>query len=391
MELMGARRNTWAVAGAVVAVSAASIAGALPASAAYRGANGVIAFTSARTGTNQVFVRSADGTEKQLTTITGVGGATAPSFSPDGSRIAYVSGSDVWVMRADGTHKVNLTHNAKNNADPTWSPDGAKIAFRSSRDVMSGEIYSVPAGGGTPHRITHNTMAERNLDWAPNGARIAFDASGTGAAPNSQIYVASVSTGAVTNLSSNSYDDSSPDYSPDGSRIAFVSDRQQGGNLWLMNADGSASTPVGTPNVYAAAAAPAWTPDGSAIIIGANMGLGKQQLWSVDQLTFETVQPYNTNPSVQPLHHPVVVVNPPAAPGGSTVGISGSDFLSVQTVKLAFRDAKKHTFALATVHTNAGGAFAKSAKVPAKAAKGAGILTATGVGGLKVSVPFSKS
>lgn len=382
--------------GAVVAVATASVAGALPASAAYRGANGVIAFTSARTGSPQIYVRAADGTQKQLTNITG--GATAPSFSPDGSRIAYASGSDIWVMRADGTHKVNLTHNKKNNADPTWSPDGTKIAFRSAKDVASGEIYSVPAGGGTQHRITHNNMSERNVNWAPNGTRIAFDASGNGATPNSQIYVAAVANGVITRLSNNSYNDGSPDFSPDGTRIAFVSDRQAGGNLWTMNADGSAPASVGTPSVYTAPTAPAWTPDGAAIIVGANMGLGSLQLWSIDaasgdhtQLTSDAGQPYNTDPSVQALHSPVVVVNPPTAAAGSTVGISGSDFLSLQTVKLSFRDAKKNTFALGTAKTSLGGAFAKSVKVPAKAAKGAGVITATGVGGLTVSVPFSKS
>lgn len=398
MALTVAGRKCVAVGGAAVAaLTAVGLVGATPASAAYRGATGVIAFTSARTGTNQIYVRATDGTEKQLTTVT-TGGATAPSFSPDGSKIAYVAGSDIWVMHADGTHKVNLTHNAKNNADPTWSPDGTKVAFRSTRDVASGEVYSVPAGGGTPHRITHNTMTERNLDWAPTGTRIAFDASGIGATPNSQIYTAAVSNGAVTNISNNSYSDSSPDFSPTGSLIVFVSDRQAGGNLWLMNADGSAPTAVGTPNPYVGPVGPAWSADGAQIVTGANEGLGSLQLWSIDpgtgahtQLTFETGQPYNANPSVQPLHQPALVLGVSAAAGGSTVSVSGTDFLSLQTVKLSFRDAKKHTFALGAAKTDITGAFTKSVKVPATAAKGAGVIIATGVGGLTKSASFTKS
>jgi Tol biopolymer transport system component len=381
---------------AVTAVTAAGLIGAIPASAAYRGANGVIAFTSTRTGASQVWVRAANGTEKLLTTATG--GAVAPSFSPDGSRIAYASGADIWVMHADGTHKVNLTHNAKNNADPTWSPDGTKIAFVSTRDVFPGEIYSMPAGGGTPHRITHNAMTERNLNWSPKGTTIAFDASGPGATGNSQIYSASVATGAVTNLSKNSSNDFAPDYSPDGALIVFVSDRQDGGNLWLMNTDGSAPTALGTPNGYVAPVGPAWSADGSQIITGANEGMGSLQLWSIDAgtgtptvLTSDQGQPLNESASVQPLHSPALVLGAPAAAGGSMVTVSGTDFLSIQTVKLSFRDAKKHTFALGTAKTDINGAFTKAIKVPATAAKGSGVIIATGFGGLTKSVSFAKS
>jgi len=387
-----------AVAGAAVAaLTAAGLVGAAPASAAYRGTNGVIAFTSTRTGASQVYLRASDGTEKQLTSVT-TGGAYAPTFSPDGSRIAYVAGNDIWVMHADGTHKVNLTHNAKNNADPTWSPDGTKIAFISTRDVYPGEIYSMPAGGGTPHRITHNSMTERNLNWSPKGTTIAFDASGNGATPNSQIYSATVANGAVTNLSKNSSNDAAPDYSPNGALIVFVSDRQSGGNIWLMNADGSSPVAVGTPNPYVGPMGPAWSSDGSQIVTGANEGMGSLQLWSIDPgtgqptvLTADTGQPSDANPCVQPLHSPALVLGASAAAGGSTVSVSGTDFLSMQTVKFSFRDATRHTFALGTGKTDINGAVTKAVKVPATAAKGAGVLTATGIGGLKVSVSFTKS
>jgi Tol biopolymer transport system component len=392
------RRNAGAVAGvAVVVLTAAGLVGAAPASAAYRGANGVIAFTSTRTGASQVYVRATDGTEEQLTNGT-PGGASAPTFSPDGSRIAYSAGNDIWLMHADGTHKVNLTHDAKNNTDPIWAPDGTKIAFLSTRDVVSAEIYSMPAGGGAPHRITHNAMTERNLSWAPTGTRIAFDASGNGATPNVQIYAAAVATGAITNLSNNPYNDRSPDFSPSGALIVFISDRSAGGNLWLMSADGSAPTPAGTPNVYVGPVGPTWSADGSQIVTGANEGLGSLQLWSIDpgtgqgtQLTSDSGQPANANPSVQPLHQPALLLGAPSGASGSTLSSSGSDFLSLQTVKLTFRDAKKHTFALGTVKTDINGAFMKAVKVPAAAAKGAGAITATGIGGLTISVNFRKS
>ena len=63
----------------------------------------------------------------------------SPSWSPDGSKIAFSSSRDgnyeIYVMDADGSNQTNLTNNSANDSGPSWSPDGSKIAFSSSRDV----------------------------------------------------------------------------------------------------------------------------------------------------------------------------------------------------------------------------------------------------------------
>ena len=93
----------------------------------------------------------------QLTATVGV--EYAPTWSPDGSRIAYVSspthqlsGSDVWVVQADGGPPVNLTedHDGRDTY-PAWSPDGTQIAFESSRD--GGGCYLMPALGGPVSKV----------------------------------------------------------------------------------------------------------------------------------------------------------------------------------------------------------------------------------------------
>jgi dipeptidyl aminopeptidase/acylaminoacyl peptidase len=65
-------------------------------------------------------------------------GDSQPDFSPDGRQIVYSSyrngSQDIFVMKADGSGKKNLTRNAAWDADPAFSPDGRYIVFASNRD-----------------------------------------------------------------------------------------------------------------------------------------------------------------------------------------------------------------------------------------------------------------
>ena len=105
------------------------------------------------------------------------GSSSEPSFSPDGTRIAFrgtlicphSSGTDIWVMNSDGGGKVNLTDDTGTGDNhPTFSPDGAKIAFNSSRP--NGEptaVYLVGAGGGAVSRLASSAGFDNDPDWGP--------------------------------------------------------------------------------------------------------------------------------------------------------------------------------------------------------------------------------
>jgi Tol biopolymer transport system component len=88
-----------------------------------------------------------------------------PDWSPDGTRIAFVSIRDgdreIYVMAPNGSNLVQLTNNDNGEADPTWSPDGSRIAFASDQDGDY-EIYVMAADGtGLVRQLTHNTADDR--------------------------------------------------------------------------------------------------------------------------------------------------------------------------------------------------------------------------------------
>ena len=91
-----------------------------------------------------------------------------PAWSPRGDMIAFVSektGNDeIWVIKVDGSEEKQLTHNTWEwDKFPTWSPDGSKIAFWSNRETGRKQIWVMNADGSEQHNISNN---EYN-DWEP--------------------------------------------------------------------------------------------------------------------------------------------------------------------------------------------------------------------------------
>ncbi|MGH2589855.1 MAG: hypothetical protein ACRDGW_03550, partial [Actinomycetota bacterium] len=91
-------------------------------------------------------------------------------------------GQELFVIQADGTGEVQLTDTDGANLQPTWSPDGSRIAFTSTRDGDS-EIYVMNADGSEPRRITERPGWDAAPDWSSAG-RIAYTSEG----PESGVY-----------------------------------------------------------------------------------------------------------------------------------------------------------------------------------------------------------
>ncbi len=147
--------------------------------------------------------------------------------------------------------------------DPSWSPDGTRVAFASNRSGRS-EIYVAPANGGSPRRLTSELGGASRPSWSRRGT-IAYVRSEPGS-----IYVVPARGGAGRRLGRDHAQRGDPAWSPDGRLLAFAR-RAPGGpitEIWVMRADGSAARRV--TSLGAVAASPSWSPDGRRIAFTAN-------------------------------------------------------------------------------------------------------------------------
>lgn len=231
---------------------------------------GRIAF--AATGNDwDIFVMKADGSERRQLTHD-PGPQFDPSWSPDGMRIAYRDSrfginhnDEIYVMKADGSGQINPTRNPANEWSPAWSPDGKKIAFASDREGLP-KIYLMNPDGTSLVRLTQ--VEGEYPSWSPDGKKIAFASSRDG---NYEIYTMNADGSNQTRLTNNPAYDMYPAWSPDAHFIAFDTQRDyypprdQGAGeefeIHVMKADGTCDTRLTTNAVEDRF--PAWSSDGT--------------------------------------------------------------------------------------------------------------------------------
>lgn len=97
-------------------------------------------------------------------------------ISPDGTEIVFCYKGDIYKMPAKGGTATQLTTQDSYECTPVWSPDGKQIAFASDR-YGNFDLFVMPANGGTAQRLTSNSAGELPSAFTPDGKYILFSAS----------------------------------------------------------------------------------------------------------------------------------------------------------------------------------------------------------------------
>jgi Tol biopolymer transport system component len=217
----------------------------------------------------------------RLTDLPGV--QAAPSLSPDGKQLLYVSRDggdrDIFLQRVGGENPVNLTADSPgNDFAPSFSPDGETIAFNSDRG--GGGIFIMGATGESPRRVSDHGY---HPSWTPDGRRLLFTTEWVttifGRSTLADLWEIDGETREAKLLFDG--DASHARMSPGGRRIAYWTwwGRTQGQrDIWTVAADGSDPQPVteDVPTDWN----PWWSPDGKWLFFISDRG-GSPDLWRV--------------------------------------------------------------------------------------------------------------
>jgi Tol biopolymer transport system component len=263
---------------ALAVVFVVGLAAAGPALGAFPGENGKIAFESDRRGGDfDIWTMDPDGRHLVNLTAKSKTDDLAPNWRADGRRIAFGSERvtatnpegdfEIFIMKADGSHKRQITFNALDDERPAWSPDGRRIAFVRDFAPIRGEVdfdlFTMNADGTEQRNLTSSPgVLDVYPGWSPDGRRIAFMSDRDG--NDFEVYTVRPNGSSVRQLTFNDAGDYRPDWSPDGRQITFTSDRDGDFEVYLMDADGSDQTNV-TANPAGGDGASAWSPDGEKI------------------------------------------------------------------------------------------------------------------------------
>lgn len=177
------------------------------------------------------------------------------------------------IFRTDASGVRQLTHNRLIEEAPSWSPDGSRIAFFREDEEAGVQLWVMDANGRR-ERLVHTVggrmgdsatyspdMSDSGITWSPNGKRLAFALDG-----RPGIFAIDLDGSDLTELFSKG---GTPEWSPDGRRIMFTHVHEYDSDsafyeLWMMDADGGRPRPFLQP-FGADIRHPTWSPDGTKI------------------------------------------------------------------------------------------------------------------------------
>jgi Tol biopolymer transport system component len=222
---------------------------------------------------------------------------TEPSFSPDGSKILFISNRDgnreIYVMNADGTNQTRLTRTSAEERFPSYSPDGSQIVAERSDGIHSGSIWLMKSDASSPFYLTKGLGRSTTPSWSPGGTEIIFSRE----RPKSderEIWVIKTDGSSAHPIRGLGTDASYPVFSPDSSEIVAVNHNELAGNtpdeLWRIRTDGTGVKPLTRSG--GSKAGPRFFPDGKSIVFAVDPSghggfIGRGGKWEIRMIDRE--------------------------------------------------------------------------------------------------------
>ncbi len=214
---------------------------------------------------------------------------TEPSFSPDRKEIAFVSGGDIWTVPAEGGSASLMVSHQATESRPMYSPDGSQLAFVSNR-TGAGDIYVLDLRSGQLKRITFDDFGDQLDGWSRDGKWLYFSSSSRDI-NYSDVYRVAASGGMPMQVSADRY---TAEYfaapSPDGSAVAFAARGTAWGQWWRHGRSHLDETEIWLKkgDVYQAITSrgakqlwPMWHPSGNRLFYMSDRS-GDENIWVQD-------------------------------------------------------------------------------------------------------------
>jgi TolB protein len=197
-----------------------------------------IAYVSFESGNSAVYIQNITTGSRQLISGRAKGINSAPAWSPDGTKLAlslsYTGNPEIYVMDLASRQETRLTRSLAINTEPVWSPDGQSIYFTSDRSGRP-QIYRIAASGGTPERISF--QGQQNLD-----AAISYDNKQIAMVQaNGNVYriaIVDQSLGGQVRFISPGPIDESPSFAPNASMLIYAAADGARDVLYAVSNDG---------------------------------------------------------------------------------------------------------------------------------------------------------